>query len=255
LSDGAPRSSLVRSALGAVLLLLVCVLLALGTWQLFRLSWKLDLIARVEERVHAAPVPAPARPAWPDVHAAADEYRHIAVRGTFLHDREALVQAVTERGGGFWVLTPLRTDAGDIILVNRGFVPPDRRDRAVRAAAQVAGETLVTGLLRITEPGGGFLRSNDPAGDRWYSRDVQAIAAARDLVGVAPYFIDADATPNPGGYPVGGLTVIAFSNHHLVYALTWYSMAGLLAGAGVWSWRQERAGPARRSTAGKTGSP
>ena len=85
----------------------------------------------------------------------------------------------------------------------------------------------VTGLLRASEPGGGFLRANDPARDRWYSRDVAAIARARGLGEVAPFFIDADATPNPGGYPVGGLTVVAFRNDHLVYALTWFGLAGL----------------------------
>ncbi len=125
------------------------------------------------------------------------------------------------------------------MLVNRGFVPPERRDTASRAG-QVAGETSVTGLLRLSEPKGGFLRSNDPAGDRWYSRDVQAIAAAHGLGRVAPYFIDADATPNAGGYPVGGLTIIAFPNNHLVYAVTWYTLAGLLAGAVVWVVRDER---------------
>jgi surfeit locus 1 family protein len=227
-------------ALGVVLLLLVGGLVSLGTWQLFRLSWKLDLIARVEQRVHAAPAAPPAREAWPAVTAAADEYRHVRVRGTFLHDKEAFVQAVTASGGGFWVLTPLRTGAGDIILVNRGFVPPDRRDPASRASAQMSGDTEITGLLRMTEPNGGFLRSNDPAADRWHSRDVAAIAAARGLNGVAPFFIDADATPKPGGVPLGGLTVIAFSNNHLVYALTWYAMAALLAGAAVWLWRGER---------------
>jgi surfeit locus 1 family protein len=98
---------------------------------------------------------------------------------------------------------------------------------------QPRGPVLVTGLLRIGEPHGGFLRRNDPKDGRWYSRDVAAIAAARGLSPrlTAPYFIDADATPNPGGLPVGGLTVIAFPNSHLVYALTWYGLA-LLVGVG-----------------------
>ena len=85
----------------------------------------------------------------------------------------------------------------------------------------------MTGLLRITEPDGAFLRSNDPAANRWYSRDVAAIAKARDLGLTAPYFVDADATPNPGGYPVGGLTVVRFPDNHLVYALTWFVLCAL----------------------------
>ncbi len=232
-------------ALGAATLFLVAVLLALGTWQVHRLSWKLDLIARVDQRVHAPPA-APPGPGQA-VTAAADEYRHVAVSGSFLNDREALVQAVTDLGPGFWVMTPLRTAEGDV-LINRGFVPSDHRDPATRAAGQIAGPTRVVGLLRITEPKGGFLRSNDPAANRWYSRDVAAIAAARGLGNVAPYFIDADATPNAGNWPAGGLTVIVFPNSHLVYALTWYALALMLAGVACWVVRDEVR--ARRASVG-----
>ena len=207
---------------------------ALGAWQLERRAWKLDLIARVEQRVHAAPVAAPAAMAGDGTagDGTADEYRRVRASGHFLHDRETLVQAVTALGGGYWVVTPLRTAAGVTVLINRGFVTPDRRDPASRAAGRVDGETAVTGLMRRTEPGGGFLRANDPGAGRWHSRDVAAIAAARGLPAAAPYFIDADATANPGGWPVGGLTVIDFPNHHLVYALTWFAL-GLMAIGGM----------------------
>ena len=133
-------------------------------------------------------------------------------------------------------MTPLETP-GFTLLVNRGFVPRERRDPATRAAGNTAGPTTVTGLLRMTEPGGGFLRANDPAANRWYSRDVAAIAAARGLGRTAPYFVDADAAPNPGGLPVGGLTVVKFPDNHLVYALTWFALM-LLALFFAWRlWR------------------
>nr|WP_246500633.1 SURF1 family protein [Azospirillum rugosum] len=234
--------------IGLLTLAGVAGLTALGVWQLERRVWKLALIDRVEERVHAAPVPAPSPATWPAVSTEGDEYRRVQARGTFLNDRETLVQAVTNLGGGFWVLTPFRTTEGFTVLVNRGFVPPDKRDPASRAEGQTAGETTVTGLLRMTEPKGGFLRSNDPAGDRWYSRDVAAIAAARGLSDTAPYFIDADGTPNPGGFPVGGLTVISFPNNHLQYALTWFALAIMTAGAGAFVLRHDlRQGKTQRS--------
>ena len=224
--------------LGLLALLGTVALVALGTWQVERRAWKLDLIARVDARIHAAPAPLPPRAEWPSVNAAADEYRRIQATGTFLYDQEALTQAATAQGPGFWVMTPLRMQDGTL-LVNRGFVPGDRRDRASRAAAERPGEVTVTGLLRMTEPRGGFLRSNDPAADRWHSRDVEAIAVARGLADVAPFFLDADAAPNPGGLPVGGLTVVSFPNSHLVYALTWYALALMLAGATAYVAREE----------------
>jgi surfeit locus 1 family protein len=233
----------VAPALGAFLaVLLFAGFVALGTWQVQRRAWKLDLIERVDQRVHAPAVAAPGPERWTQVNAASDEYRHVSVTGSFLHDRETLVQAVTELGSGYWVVTPLRTREGDVVLVNRGFVPPELRERAARVATERAGETTVAGLLRLTEPKGGFLRSNDAAGERWYSRDVQAIAAARGLARVAPFFIDEDAglsSNGEGGWPAGGLTVIAFHNNHLVYALTWYALALMVAGA-AWRFRRER---------------
>jgi surfeit locus 1 family protein len=84
----------------------------------------------------------------------------------------------------------------------------------------------------MPEPGGGFLRVNDPASDRWFSRDVAAIAAVRGLDEVAPFFIDAERVSGESGLPVAGLTVIRFSNNHLVYALTWGILA-LMAAAGA----------------------
>lgn len=226
--EGAKRSSSARLVLTALLLGLAVVFIALGTWQVQRLFWKLDLVARVDERIHADPVPAPSDTTDP----AEDEYRRVTATGLFEHGKSVLVQAVTERGPGFWVMTPLRQADGSTILVNRGFVPSDKSSPDARVGSELAaGPVSVTGLLRLTEPGGGFLRSNDPANDRWFSRDVEAIAAAKALPEVEPYFIDADATPNPGGLPVGGLTVVAFRNSHLVYALTWYALAAMSAGA------------------------
>jgi surfeit locus 1 family protein len=220
------------------LLVALCVsgvigLTALGVWQLERRTWKLALIDRVEQRVYAAPVPMPLPATWPAINAADDAYKRVVVTGRFMHDRETLVQAVTAYGPGYWVLTPLRTADGAIVLVNRGFVPPERRDRATRDDSNQWGTVTVNGLLRMTEPKGGFLRTNDPASGRWYSRDVAAIAAAHGLPQVAPFFIDADAAPNPGTYPLGGLTVITFPNNHLIYALTWFALAFMLTGAAL----------------------
>jgi surfeit locus 1 family protein len=95
--------------------------------------------------------------------------------------------------------------------------------------------------LRITEPKGAFLRSNDPAQDRWYSRDVAAIGARLGVTDLAPYFVDADASANGAGKPVGGLTVVSFPNNHLIYAVTWLSLAIMLA---IWSYRAVRPGSA-----------
>ncbi|MCY7399098.1 MAG: SURF1 family protein [Sphingomonas bacterium] len=215
-----------RLLLPALCILGVALFTALGVWQVERRSWKLDLIARVDERMHASPAAPPTAKAWPSLAAKSVEYRRVVATGVLLHDKETLVDALTERGPGWWVITPLRTD-NSTILVNRGFVPPDRADQRSRQAGQISGPMRIEGLLRLSEPGGRFLRPNRPAENRWFSRDVAAIARARQLGEVAPYFIDAGAALNPGGLPTGGMTVIRFRNTHLIYALTWFGLAAL----------------------------
>ncbi|MEG3089420.1 SURF1 family protein [Sphingomonas sp. PB4P5] len=259
-----------RAALGVLWIAAIAGLLALGTWQIQRRAWKLDLIARVDAGLKAAPVSAPAT-AGP-----ADAYRRVTASGTFLSGQDSFVQASTVQGPGWWVMTPLRVDAAlppgrfpgegrgpaaktDVtkrsanpssspdwapasageaitegkrfrtILINRGYVAERR------APPPPSTPVTITGLLRLTEPGGGFLRSNDPQADHWYSRDVAAIAKRQRLTNVAPYFIDADATRNAPGQPVGGLTIVRFSNTHLVYAVTWFALA-LMTAAGFYYW-------------------
>jgi len=206
----------------------------LGLWQVQRRAWKLDLIAQVERRIHAAPAPAPGPARWANLSQASDGYRRVRLTGVYDHSRETLVQAVTYLGPGFWVMTPLRTDAGFTVLVNRGFTSLDRKRAETRRAGQTPGHVTVFGLLRISEPHGGFLRRNQPGEGRWYSRDVTEIARAKAVANAAPYFVDADSTPNPGGWPRGGLTAVRFPNSHLIYALTWFGLALLTGGAAVY---------------------
>ncbi|MGJ7489802.1 SURF1 family protein [Variovorax sp. ZT4R33] len=237
-AERGPRSAAVLAALAFLALLVFCGFVALGIWQVERRAWKLDLIERVAQRIHAAPVDAPAQAAWPQVDANHDEYRRVRVVGAFLHDRETLVQASTAIGTGFWVLTPLRVADGSLVMVNRGFVPPEQRDPASRGGVPI-GTVTVTGFLRMSERNGFFPRGNDPIANRWFSRELPAIAAARGLGTVAPYFVDADAGP-PETWPVGGLTVIAFPNSHFVYAVTWFGLALMVALAAAYVAREER---------------
>ena len=225
-----------------IALLLFVTFCSLGVWQVHRRAWKLDLIAKVDSRVHKPAIEAPLRPQWPAVNAADDEYLHVQASGTFLYDKQTLVQAVTDFGSGFWVLTPLRRGDGELVMVNRGFVLPEWRKQAGAEPAPAAPAT-VTGLLRMDEPKGVFLRHNDPSIDLWYTRDLQGIAAKRGLGPVAPYFIDMQAgpgaQPDPKTAPVPGLTQVHFPNSHLSYLITWFALAGMtLAGAGL-LWRDE----------------
>jgi len=239
-TGAAPRRRRALVALVAAAMLACAGFAALSVWQLHRLAWKRALIARVEAHLQAAPVEAPGPARWSLLTRESDEYRRVRLRGRFLPDAATPVRALTALGGGYWILAPLQTEQGAIVLVNRGFVPPEML-QSVRAAP-VAGEVEITGLLRFSEPGGAFLQPNDPAADRWTSRDVAAIAAARGLAArtagapLAPYFVDAEADPrSPDAWPRAGLTVVRFSNNHLAYAVTWFVLALGSAGAAAFA--------------------
>lgn len=235
-----PRGPLTLAALAVMALVFFSGFIALGTWQAHRLGWKHALIARVDQRVHAPAVAAPDPEQWPTINADADEYRHVRLSGVFLADRQTLVWASTEQGNGYWVMTPLRLPDGSVVLVNRGFVPTAECDSNAPCVRPPDGTSTVTGLLRMSQTYA-FLRHNDPAQGRWYTRDVQAIATARGLTDVAPYFVDADAAPADGKsrWPQGGLTVITFPDNHLAYLITWYLLALMVAGAAAYVGREE----------------
>lgn len=230
-------------ALGLALAALA-LLISLGTWQMHRLAWKEELIARIEARIHAAPTALPAESEWAALRPEDYEYRRISLSGTFDHGREIHVfRASGPNEGvsrpGYLIVTPLRLREGAIVLVTRGFVPEDKRDPSTRAAGQIAGEVTITGLMRAPEPRNAFTPADDPARGAWFTRDTGLIAAHLQLERAAPFSVDADATPNPGGWPRGGATVIAIKNDHLSYALTWYGLAAtLVAVLALLLWRR-----------------
>jgi len=202
----------------------VLLCLGLGVWQVHRLAWKEGLIA-----ARAAAVAAPAIPA-PSSGAAARgmEFRHVSASGVLLNDKELFVAATAPDGSaGFHVLTPLREADGRIVFINRGFVPTALRDRDRRPMGEPGRPVQVRGLLRLPSKGrpNWFIPDNRPDLNYWFWVDLPAMARADHLDDVAPFYIDADATPNPGGWPKGGLTRLALPNHHLQYAITWFSLA------------------------------
>jgi surfeit locus 1 family protein len=203
-------------------LVLFVVLVALGTWQVQRLHWKEGLIAQLSSTVD---LPAAAMPAATSLQQL--EYHHLRFTGTYLNQGELYRHAIASDGTpGVDVITPLRLDNGDIVFVDRGFVPKDRRDPATRTAGEIAGATTVTGLLRLPAKPPWFLPANEPKENLWFSMDLPAMAAADHLTHVMPFYLSADATPVPGGFPIGGAHV-SLPNNHLEYALTWYGLAVL----------------------------
>lgn len=249
IETGVPRRRMVLVAVVGVFAL--AMLLALGTWQVQRLQWKEALLDRIAERM--ASEPRPLSEIATRVATEGDvDYWPVEASGTFRHEGERHFFATHEGQSGFYVYTPLELADGRFVLVNRGFVPYDLKEPASRPQSQVGGEVTVPGLARdrLDDKPSFIVPDNDPAQNIFYWKDLDAMARSSGVGEVEdylPFFIDADATPNPGGLPVGGVTIVDLPNNHLQYAVTWYGLAAaLVAVFGYWFWRSRRGegGPA-----------
>ena len=236
------RSTLLLIALSLPVL---AILLTLGTWQVQRLQWKEGLIQRVNERMAEQPVPL-AKIASEYAAGEEIEYRPVTLSGSFLHQGERHYFATWQGQSGYFVHTPMDLGGGQYILVNRGFVPFDRKDPATREAGQVEGRVDIGGVSRLpeTEKPSFLVPDNDLDKNIFYWRDIPTMARTAGLPTdkVYPFFVDADAKPNPGGLPIGGVTLVDFPNRHLEYAVTWYGLAfALVLVLAHWIYRQWRA--------------
>jgi surfeit locus 1 family protein len=210
--------------------LLFAILCGLGVWQLERLQWKLALIATVNSHMVAAPLSLDQIQAMKADDA---QYRRVTLNGRFDHAKEAYVFTTDASGAAVYhVLTPFTADDGKVLMVDRGEVPKEKLDPATRASGNPMGDVQVTGVWRAPDAPGAFTPPPDLAHRIWYARDLASIAATDRLTLSAPVVVEADATPNPGGWPKGGQTVVSFRNQHLSYAVTWFGLAIVLLG--VW---------------------
>jgi surfeit locus 1 family protein len=211
------------------------LLIGLGTWQIERKAWKEALIASLERRMAAAAVALPPAERWASLREADDEFTRVVFRAQFENAREALVYAGGSAlrpdvsGPGYWVFTPARIASGGLVVVNRGFVPEANRAPATRAAGQLSGPMDIVGALRWPERASWFTPAGEPAHNLWFARDHLAIAAAKGWGAVAPFYVEQEAPPAPGGLPRVGKLVVALPNNHLQYAITWYALAVVLA--------------------------
>lgn len=217
---------------GIATLLSLAILIGLGTWQLERRAWKHDVVARIEARTRAPAVPVEAEAAWPAWTPRDGEYRRVTLEGVYDHAAAVAVHGLAhDQPGrplqGFHILTPLRRDDGSVVVVDRGFVVPELKDREMGRAARPAGRVTVTGLVRASESRGWFVPENGPGG--WFVRDIGAIGRAAGLERVAPFYVDAEAGPDPQAWPRAGRTRLALADNHLQYALTWFGLAAALA--------------------------
>ena len=223
----------------------LALLIGLGVWQLKRLAWKEELIAEIQARAKGTPITL--QEAIGLVRTGKDpSYYRVRVKGRFDNDKERYLYALSTDGEPGWhVIAPFSTVEGDLVLVDRGFVPDRLREASTRAAGQLDGDVDVTGLVRLPETQGLFTPDNDPNANQWFWRDLSGLTHSMfptATMDPAPFFLEAEKSDIPGGWPEGGQTRLELPNNHLQYAITWFGLAAVVAIAfGFW-WRAQRRG-------------
>jgi surfeit locus 1 family protein len=229
------------SAITATVLAVVCVtiLIGLGIWQLDRKVWKENLIATVTSRTAQAPADLPPRANWPRLLQEGNEFSRVTFPAEFLEGQEALVYTAGSpfrpdvKGPGYWVFAPAQLAGGSIVLVNRGFIPLDKKDPATRPEGNVRGSIDIVGAMRWPETRGLFTPADDPKTNVWYLRDLKAIAAEKKWATAAPFYIDQEGPVPQGALPLPAKIDVRLSDNHLQYAVTWFGLALGLAGVYV----------------------
>ncbi|KAH7037117.1 SURF1 family-domain-containing protein [Microdochium trichocladiopsis] len=230
-----------RHGPGLIILAIIPITaLALGTWQVQRLGWKTELIAKFEDRLVREPLPLPPRIDPDAIHDF--DFRRVVARGKFRHDLEMLVGPRMRDGEqGFMVVTPLEREGGSgggqgggetaTVLVNRGWISKTLRDQRNRhPSALPRGEVTVEGLLREPWKKNMFTPENRPDLNEFYFPDVKQMAA---LTGSQAVWVEQTMEPSlmqvidyqNKGIPIGRAAEVNLRNNHAQYIFTWYGLA------------------------------
>jgi surfeit locus 1 family protein len=208
----------------------ILVMIGLAIWQVQRLHWKEGLIAQRVSRTTADPIPLP--PVGTDLSSL--EFRRVTVTGTFDHAHELYLAARSQNDNvGYWIMTPLKLDSGETVLIERGWVPENMKKPETRAQGQLAGSVTLNGIIRLPQVKTFFQPENEPTKNVWFYIDPAQMAAAAAVPARTDLYLDAEKTDIPGKYPLGGQTRIELPNDHLQYAVTWALLALSLAGVYV----------------------
>lgn len=217
--------------------LMLIALLGLGTWQVQRYSWKADLLEKLTTRSEAAALALPSGLTVSEEL----EFQRVALTGTYLHEHEFHLFGRSLRGNpGVHVLTPLRrADGNGYILINRGWVPFDKRSAEDRSAGQIEGNVTFEGIVRLVKGPGAFTPENDPVKNDWFFVEPAAMAKLAGIDALPDYYVLSGEKDVPGGYPVSRQWRLDIPNNHAEYAITWYLMALVLIGIYIVYHRQK----------------
>ena len=192
--------------------LFITLFCSLGTWQLYRLQWKQDLISQIDKGLKSTPIKYSK-----DLK---NNYQRVVLEGKYNFENQIYLYSLNEKGQpGFDVITPFQTLEGENVLINRGWIKKEMKNKA---EINLINKNKTQGLLRKIPKKNIFKPDNDTKKNIWFSVNLNQIqkVTGKNFSNFVVFLVD--KTIN---LPLPRKITVDLPNNHFKYAITWYSIS------------------------------
>ncbi len=195
-------------------ILFVTIFCALGTWQLYRLQWKLELISEITFGLDSSPIKYS--------KLIQKNYQRVEVKGKFNFDQQIYLYSLNDKGKpGYDVITPFKTDNNENVLINRGWINKELKNNSNINPIQESKQKII-GLLREIYKPNIFKPENDLKNNIWFSINLEDLKKSTgEQFNEYVIFLE----DNRVKIPLPKKISIEVPNNHLKYAITWYTIS------------------------------
>ena len=196
------------------MILFVTIFCALGTWQLYRLQWKLELISEITFGLDSRPIEYS--------NSIKKNYQRVITKGKYNFDKQIYLYSLNENGKpGYDVVTPFRTNKNENVLINRGWIKKELKNNPlINSDAEI--EQKIVGLLRKIYKPNIFKPDNDLKNNIWFSINLDDLKeTSGEQFNEFVIFLE----DNRAKTPLPKKISIDVPNNHLKYAITWYAIS------------------------------
>ncbi len=188
----------------------ISVFIALGTWQIFRLNWKLELISQIENSLKKPPVEL--------TYSSKKNFLKIETKGKIDFNKQIYLYNLNDKGEpGFEIINPLEVN-NENFLINRGWIPFEKKNKK---DINIFNEKKITGILKKQTKYSIFKPKNDISNNYWFTLNREDIFLFTGKK-FSPFIIYSN---NDNQLPIPKKITSKISNNHKKYAITWFSLA------------------------------
>jgi len=183
----------------------------LGSWQLYRLQWKKDLINQISIGLNSNPIQFSQK--------IKKNYQRVSLNGKYDFSNQIYLYSLNDKGQpGFDVITPYTTLRNENVLVNRGWIKKGLKNNS--EINNVSNN--IVGMIRLNKRKNIFTPENDVLKNLWFYINIEEVEKfTGKKFGKFIVYLEDETTKTPKPKKI----TIDVPNNHLKYAITWYSIS------------------------------